>query len=332
MDMPRLQFLPEPDQRFSIAACVAGWRALLSPFARCPTRIGDGVIGHIHRLDIDLRQFIDIDGAASVASGGRACPLAGSIWLPRPCPLPDRSPAPPADFADPNSVRGRSRIEVILNLVKREKPTLQQLLGYLAGARRHFVTAGTPEQIAGLIEAWFTDGAADGFNIMPTLLPAQLDLFSAEVIRSCSGAGCFGPNTLGQWCASITGLFWPTSVFDNPGLFNRERQEATEKQQLEVAAEARMRFARIKSAVIEPIFNEVVALVATEGFFGETVDEPDDGSAPISLNVNLSEDEGAIRQGSLQVRLNQDLCRAPRWRVSPVEEGSIQGIVDCSGS
>jgi hypothetical protein len=27
-----------------------------------------------------------------------------------------------------------------------------------------------------------------------------------------------------------------------------------------------------------------------------------------------------------------DLCSAPRWLVSPVEEGSIQGIVDCSGS
>ena len=87
----------------------------------------------------------------------------------------------------------------------------------------------------------------------------------------------------------------------------RERQEATEKQRIEAGIEARVRFARIKSAVIEPIFNEVVALVATEGFFGETVDEPDDGSAPISLNVNLSEDEGAIRQGSLQVRFNQDL-------------------------
>ncbi len=75
---------------------------------------------------------------------------------------------------------------------------------------------------------------------------------------------------------------------------DRELQEATEKQQLEAATEARMRFARTKSAVIEPIFNEVVALVAAEGFFGETVDEPNDGSASISLNVNLSEDEGAI--------------------------------------
>jgi len=75
---------------------------------------------------------------------------------------------------------------------------------------------------------------------------------------------------------------------------DREREEATEKQQKEAGEEARMRFARTKSAVIEPIFNEVVALVAAEGFFGETVDEPNDGSASISLNVNLSEDEGAI--------------------------------------
>jgi hypothetical protein len=31
-------------------------------------------------------------------------------------------------------------------------------------------------------EDWFEDGAAGGFNIMPPLLPAQLDVFSAEVI------------------------------------------------------------------------------------------------------------------------------------------------------
>jgi alkanesulfonate monooxygenase SsuD/methylene tetrahydromethanopterin reductase-like flavin-dependent oxidoreductase (luciferase family) len=42
---------------------------------------------------------------------------------------------------------------------------LRQLLGYLAGARGHYVTAGTPEQIADFIEDWFQDGAADGFNI-----------------------------------------------------------------------------------------------------------------------------------------------------------------------
>jgi hypothetical protein len=97
---------------------------------------------------------------------------------------------------------------------------------------------------------------------------------------------------------------------------DRERVEATENQRKEAAAEARIRFARIKSGVIGPIFNEVVARVAAEGFFGETVDEQNDASAPISLNVNLSENEEFTRQGSLQVRFDPDkyTCELERRR------------------
>src|SRR6201997_4636117 len=83
-------------------------------------------------------------------------------------------PLSPSDFPDPDSVEAaRSRTEVILNLVRRDKPTLRQLLGYLAGARGHYVMAGTPEQVADFIEDWVTHGAADGFNMMPPVLPAQ---------------------------------------------------------------------------------------------------------------------------------------------------------------
>ena len=87
---------------------------------------------------------------------------------------------------------------------------------------------------------------------------------------------------------------------------DREREEATEKQQKRAGEEARIRFAQIKSAVIVPIFNEVVAHLVAEGFFGETVDEQSDGSDPISLNVDLSDDEGFSRQGTLQVRFDLD--------------------------
>ena len=87
---------------------------------------------------------------------------------------------------------------------------------------------------------------------------------------------------------------------------DHERQEAIENQRKKADAEAKTRFARVKSAVIQPIFNEIVARVLAEGFGGETVDEQYDGSAPISLVVNLSEDEGLIREGSLQVRFNSD--------------------------
>jgi hypothetical protein len=87
---------------------------------------------------------------------------------------------------------------------------------------------------------------------------------------------------------------------------DREHAEAAEHQRQEAAAEARIRFARIKSEVIGPIFDEVVARLAAEGFFGETANEQNDASGPISLNVNLSEDEEFTRQGSLQVRFNPD--------------------------
>jgi hypothetical protein len=87
---------------------------------------------------------------------------------------------------------------------------------------------------------------------------------------------------------------------------DRERAEATENQRKTADAEAGIRFARIKSAVIGPIFDEVVARLVAEGFFGETVEEQNEASGPISLNVNLSEDEGFSRQGSLQVRFDPD--------------------------
>jgi len=105
---------------------------------------------------------------------------------------------------------------VILNLVRRDKPTLRQLLGYLAGARGHYVTAGTPEQIADLIEDWFTDGAADGFNIMPPLLPVQFDVFSSEVIPILQRRGLFRTEYSGTMLREHYGLPWPASVFDDP--------------------------------------------------------------------------------------------------------------------
>ena len=106
--------------------------------------------------------------------------------------LPLDRPLTAEDFPDPGTVQAaRSRTEVIVGLVRREKFTLRQLLAYLAGARGHFTTAGTPEQIADLIEDWFNDGAADGFNLMPPLLPSMLDVFVAEVVPILQKRGLF---------------------------------------------------------------------------------------------------------------------------------------------
>ncbi len=133
--------------------------------------------------------------------------------------LPLDRPLAPEDFPAPASVEAaRSRTEVILSLVRREKPTLRQLLASLAGARGHFTFAGTPEQVADLIEDWFSDGAADGFNIMPPLLPAMLDVFSAEVIPLLQRRGLFRTAYAGKTLREHYGLPWPKSVFEATAL------------------------------------------------------------------------------------------------------------------
>ena len=129
--------------------------------------------------------------------------------------LPLDRPLFPEDFPDPDTVEAaRSRTEVILNLVRRDRPTLRQLLGYLAGARGHYVIAGTPEQVADLIEDWFIDGAADGFNVMPPLLPAQLDIFGAEVVPLLQQRGLFRTEYEGWTLRDHYGLPMPKSIFE----------------------------------------------------------------------------------------------------------------------
>ena len=108
---------------------------------------------------------------------------------------------------------------------------------------------------------------------------------------------------------------------------DREREEATEKQQKRESEEARMRFAQIKSAVIGPIFNEIVAHLVAEGFFGEMVDEQSNASDPISLNVNLSEDEGFSRQGTFQVRFDLDKYRCEFGKSTMAKASSTNQIV-----
>ena len=107
----------------------------------------------------------------------------------------------------------RSRTAVILDIVRREKPTLRQLLARLAGARGHYTCVGTPEQVADLMEEWCTEGAADGFNIMPPVLPAMLEVFIAEVIPLLQRRGLFRTAYEGETLRAHYGLAEPDSQF-----------------------------------------------------------------------------------------------------------------------
>ncbi|WP_407713764.1 LLM class flavin-dependent oxidoreductase [Comamonas testosteroni] len=106
----------------------------------------------------------------------------------------------------------RGRRQVVANIVERERPTLRELLHRLAGARGHFVVAGTPVEIADIITNWFKSGAADGFNIMPPMYPQFFDRFVDEVIPILQDRGIFRSEYNGSTLRSHYGLTRPNVI------------------------------------------------------------------------------------------------------------------------
>jgi len=85
----------------------------------------------------------------------------------------------------------QSRVKLLLELAKREKLTLRQLAAVAAGSRGHRVVIGTAEDIADDFQSWLEHEGADGFNIMPAVLPNQLALFVELVIPELQRRGLF---------------------------------------------------------------------------------------------------------------------------------------------
>jgi len=98
----------------------------------------------------------------------------------------------PADLPTEDEIEGaKSRHTLIVELARRENLTVRQLIARLGGGRGHRTFTGTPVQVADAIEEWFDNGAADGFNIMPPVLPRGLEAFVDEVVPILQERGRF---------------------------------------------------------------------------------------------------------------------------------------------
>ncbi|MEP9383530.1 LLM class flavin-dependent oxidoreductase [Nocardioides sp. KR10-350] len=104
----------------------------------------------------------------------------------------------------------RGFVEAITSLA-REGHTAREIA--LLGAGMHRWAIGTPEQIADTIEHWFREGAADGFNLMPDVLPAGLTTFVDEVVPLLRQRGLFRHEYAGQTLRDHLGLPRPASRY-----------------------------------------------------------------------------------------------------------------------
>ncbi|WP_406264212.1 LLM class flavin-dependent oxidoreductase [Streptomyces sp. NBC_00191] len=122
--------------------------------------------------------------------------------------LPLDGPLP--ELPEERDINGnKSRFTLVADLARRERLTIRQLIARLGGGRGHRVFAGTPEQIANQLEEWFTQGAADGFNIMPPYLPGGLDDFVDQVIPLLQDRGLFRTEYSGRTLREHYGLERP---------------------------------------------------------------------------------------------------------------------------
>lgn len=118
-------------------------------------------------------------------------------------PVPDLPPA--TEFSGP-----QGRYATILRIVESERPTVRQLLGRLAAGGGHCTMVGTPEHVADTIEEWFTSGAADGFNLMPPLLPDALEEFIDRVVPLLQRRGLYRTEYSATTLRGHLGLERPT--------------------------------------------------------------------------------------------------------------------------
>jgi hypothetical protein len=87
---------------------------------------------------------------------------------------------------------------------------------------------------------------------------------------------------------------------------SRDTQKAIEEQKRQAALEAAMEFARIKAEVVCPVFIEITARLAASGFSGEILDQTSDPISPISLIVDLSDDDRPSQKESLRIVFDQE--------------------------
>ena len=158
-------------------------------------------------LDQELDQLINPTRAVHTLSTLLGVDLHDH---PLDAPLP---PLPPV-----TAINGaKSRFELVRDLAERDGLTLRQLIGRLGGGRGHQVLAGTPEQVADHIELWFTQGAADGFNVMPPILPEGLELFTEHVVPLLRERGLFRTEYQGATLREHYGLARPANRYAAAG-------------------------------------------------------------------------------------------------------------------
>lgn len=109
----------------------------------------------------------------------------------------------------PESEGMKSRQALVVEQSRRDGLSIRQLARHFAGARGHWRIVGTPAQVADELQARFEGGAADGYNVMPSYFPGELDAFATLVVPELQRRGLFRRDYEGRTLRDHLGLKRP---------------------------------------------------------------------------------------------------------------------------
>jgi FMN-dependent oxidoreductase (nitrilotriacetate monooxygenase family) len=106
----------------------------------------------------------------------------------------------------PSTNRSQSRRDLMLDLARRDQLSVRQLGLRFAGSG---IVAGTPEQVADHMEAWFRAAGADGFNVSFPYFPGPAVDFVEHVVPELRRRHLTGPEYEGTTLREHLGLARP---------------------------------------------------------------------------------------------------------------------------
>ncbi|QFY42744.1 LLM class flavin-dependent oxidoreductase [Candidatus Methylospira mobilis] len=136
-------------------------------------------VGNVHFGGFDLSSY-DVDG-----------------------PLPD--------LPYQESENGKGRFRQQLELARRENLSIRELVLRFRVSRGHLQAIGSVKTVADIIEQWFVERAADGFNVVPPLLPSGFEDFTRLVVPELQRRGIFQTEYTGTTLREVLGFKRPAN-------------------------------------------------------------------------------------------------------------------------
>src|SRR5690606_38031142 len=165
-------------------AYYADVKGRMAKYGRDPDqlKITPGLSVVVAPTDAEAKEkFAELQNAVDFSNGVNLMGLDVSAY-PLDGPLPDNLPIPE---------NGRGRIQQLIDLARKEKLTIRELALRFNVSKGHIQVVGSPKHVADTIEEWFLARGADGFNVVPPLLPGGFEDFVELVVPELQRRGLF---------------------------------------------------------------------------------------------------------------------------------------------